>query len=346
MRLCLVLALSSLTTILTCVRSASAEKIALVYDAVPGCPDRSRFADDLHDRTRTFEETSDPGTRSFRVVLRRTSATLTIDERDGSSSTRTITAATCEAAARALVLVAAQTIDPSPNTSTDLATSAEPSTKPEVAAPSPVDVRSKPNVASPLRVDSRAQDLPKPVDGTTDSKAEHAIGFGIGGGVAGFAAPAAIPVGRAFVEWRWERRGPFVPSIRVSGSLSAPGEVASGATRSTFTWTTGRLDLCPVRAGRVHGPFVLDACAIGEAGRIAVDGTGADRLHQPRRPWAAAGALARGGWRLTQAFSLEIEGGAEAPLLREDFVYPSTGTVYRAPRVIALAGVWLAIRLP
>ena len=77
-----------------------------------------------------------------------------------------------------------------------------------------------------------------------------------------------------------------------------------------------------------------------------MEGSTSEVLHQPSRPWVAAGALVRGALQVTNGLSLELELGAEAPLIRETFVYRPSGPIYRAPAVVMMGGAGLAVRIP
>lgn len=167
-------------------------------------------------------------------------------------------------------------------------------------------------------------------------------GIGGGGEISGLAG--AVFGIRAFVDAEIGD-GIVAPAFRLAGarSLFVEREASVGAAR--LAWTTGALDMCPVRV-----PFgtrvALRPCIEASAGLLEAEGSGVQSAQDRARPWAAAGAHLRLVWAPARSFALELEGGASAPLVRETFFFQPDVDVYKAPPIAGFGRVGASVRFP
>jgi hypothetical protein len=132
-------------------------------------------------------------------------------------------------------------------------------------------------------------------------------------------------------------------SLRL-GWLYLPNDFLLPGTDVIDRWYAFTLTACP-GWGLRHGALDVQACARGIGGWITATGV----VTNPRsasRSWFSGGALLRGSADLGAGFSLELEGGVDAPLFHRQF-YTTTPleTAAETPPVSLLVGIGISRRL-
>ncbi len=124
--------------------------------------------------------------------------------------------------------------------------------------------------------------------------------------------------------------------LGIARTQEQPTMVAVGA--SEFRWTVGRVELRPIVFAR--GPFELAPSFGVEVGALTARGTQVASPAGGSRPWVAPSVAALVGLRVNR-FTLELEGGLAAPLVRDRFFIAPGTTVHQVP--VITGGVSLAL---
>lgn len=291
------------------------------YEAPPECPDVTEFNARLAARSAGHE-----GTRadvSALVVRIRSSGhgsqaqgELSVRYADGSEATRVVGGDTCDSVVDALALMSAMSL-------TAVAGPAAPPK--EVPAPPGVD------------------DLRR--DGPIDGRPGLHLSAGGGGGATFAMAPVAAPEALVFLEGSLQNGTVWSPSLRAGFEYAASGatNVPGGAMK--VTRSLGELDVCPLAWS--PGAFRLSPCVHLEGGVLEASGLSVMPENTARRPWFAAGALARSRYVVSSRIFVELTGGVVAPFVRDRFYFePTESTVFRAPAVSGFVsgGIGVTIR--
>ena len=168
--------------------------------------------------------------------------------------------------------------------------------------------------------------------------------FFVGGDfvVATGVAPDALLAGSPYVGWRANRAGWVDPSVRLaflratSGTLDVVGEGSAN-----FTWTVGRLDVCPLASPRWAAR--ARACVRAEAGALEGRGFGISGAADRLRAWLAAGPILRLEWALPWPLFIDGEVGVLLRAIDDRFVFQPQVLIDRVPLVGATAGIGLGI---
>ncbi|HVY37334.1 MAG TPA: hypothetical protein VHM31_05345 [Polyangia bacterium] len=207
---------------------------------------------------------------------------------------RTIESPSCQAAAEAVALIIALSIDPDARAAGPRAPAAAP---PQMGPPS----ASKPrplHVLVGVHAQARAGTLPE-----TD------VGAGLGVGLAG-------------LRWRAELRWTY--GLR----RDQPALLPSGAA-GRFNLDAGSLTGC-VDLGR--GKLAFGPCGTAEAGRVSATGSGATAGFSKNAPWLALGGGVFASLAVSEHLRTSVEVDALAPLYRPDYVFDEIpGVVFKAP---------------
>jgi hypothetical protein len=307
------------------------ETVRVVYAADRACPGRDGFVRELEARSRRVRAASaGESARTFYVELisdpsgHGATGSLTIEERGRPAAHRVLRGADCTEAARALSFIAALAVDP--------AASPPPDSEAE-------ERERAPRRAPPLAVRAGrggATNAPR----SLQSAPRAVWSAGAGAEAWGLAVPSAAAGLRAFWDVRFARAQPFSPSVRLSIARTLESTVEVESSRSAFTWTLSRIELCPVRWGST---VALGACAALDAGIVHARAAWADQHAGRSRPWLAAGLGLRGSWRFLPWLGVEAEAGLVVPWIREDFVYRPSPNAYRAPQVVPFGGLSMVI---
>jgi len=136
---------------------------------------------------------------------------------------------------------------------------------------------------------------------------------------------------------------PFRPGVGLVGLDVRAGieranrdNVAGTTGHADFTLTVGVLEVCPLRLAALEFSFL--PCARLEAGEL--DGAGIDILptREARRGWLSGALLGRAGWTPLRPISIELEGGAQAPFIRDHFLFLPEQPYYTPPAVSGIVG--------
>jgi hypothetical protein len=223
------------------------------------------------------------------------SADLTT-QRAGRIGRRSLESPSCQAAADAVALIIALSIDPDAAAASAQASVAAPSRAPEA----PVGRDERLQILASVSSQGRVGTLPG-----TD------VGVGLGIGLAGARW-------RAELRWTYGLRGDQVASL------------PSGAA-GRFNLTTGSLTGCVdvLRFNLAFGP-----CAVAEAGRVSATGYGATAGFSRHAPWLALGGGVFLSLVVSKHLRTSVEVDALASLYRPDYVFEEIpGVVFKAPAV-------------
>jgi hypothetical protein len=300
------------------------EPIRLSYRAPEGCPDEASFVARIRERTKRarLAWTGEPA-RTFTVIVEAgppPSGRVAIQAGGESQGMRRVQADTCSDVSDALALVIALAIDPRATLAaapSAAAASAAPSTPPsKVSAPAPV---------------------------TNPAGEASAVFAGADVTVATGIAPRVLFGGSPYVGWRSAGATIWQPSLRLAFVRVGSGPLDVQGGKAEFTWTVGRLDVCPIVWPR--GTVRLTECVRVEAGTL--EGARADVTSPPSHPdpWLSAGLLVRAEWSpLVWAF-IDAEVGGLLRVTQDWFWFDSANTPFHeVPLVGVTAGVGLGVR--
>jgi hypothetical protein len=314
------------------------QAIRLEYRSSEGCPDRASFLGRVRARTTSAQlAPSDGGTsevRSFDVQVTAghpASGRMFVGAASRPEGTRMVLAETCEEVADALALVVSLAIDPRGS--------------PPPAAPlSPLDGGAPPLQAT-LPPPSASLSVTPSVDpnrtaaqGSTEesrprtltTRSSHGVLFGgLDAALDVGVSPVALVGVSAYVGWQSKGGGLFSPSLRLAIDRALSGTISGPAGAAAFTWTVGRLDVCPV-ARKFHS-LRLSACARMEGGTLEVAGSNIVAPQTKTRLWLSTGALTRGEWSFLQPLFLNVEAGASVRATNDRFLFLPDTTVYQVP---------------
>lgn len=259
---------------------------------------------------------------------------------------RTIAADTCTEVIDGLALVTVLIVDPSALTVSAASPAAASATPPSApaAVPPPVTAPSPPSSSVTPAVAPTTSPHPIVDSGPAPTSAGGATsGLRVGGGLGvGLMSTGVHPVFRPSIMLELARER--VGSLRLSGALSEPMTTGDGSrTTASFRWTTARLDGCAFGFG---DDVVVRPCLGFELGTVRANGAGVESARAETRSWMAAHLLARAELRLGSAFLLDLEAGAAAPIVRDEFVIEPDHRLYRPPAVLPSARLSLSVFFP
>lgn len=212
---------------------------------------------------------------------------------------RRLESPSCQAAADAVALIIALSIDPEAAAAGGQAAAAPPQVLPApVRKPRPL------HILAGVHAQGRIGTLPG-----TD------VGAGLGVGLAG-------------VRWHAELRWTY--GLRRDQAAMLPSGAAG-----RFNLDAGSLTGC-VDLGR--GKLALGPCGTAEAGRVSATGYGATAGFSKDAPWLALGGGVFASLMLSDHLRTSLEVDALAPLYRPDYVFDEIpGVVFKAPPLGARA---------
>jgi len=299
---------------------AAATSVRLVVHAEPGCPSATEVRREVASRleSTTLAEPSQPAV-TIELTLGTTdsgaTASLGLLERDGRLFTRTVEGASCEEVAKAIALITAMAIDARAREEQ----SAESLPKEPVLLPSPPEV----SVSSPM-VRQQLVQLAGEVRPRPRSWLSTGLGLGLDdryGGRVGLSESM-------FVGWRHTTG----LSLRL-GASHARGLAGEEPRRAEFSAWSFRLDGGSVVPLTERLSFLP---ALGTTlGRFEAVGVASEVVPEVRERsllWFGLSALGRLGLRAATWLEFELEGAAEFPLNRGDFVFEQPRSpVFRTP---------------
>jgi hypothetical protein len=307
-------------------QSAAPIVVALDYSAPAGCPAASSFREQVLARTPrvSFAEPSAAGSLRWRVEIAETSGgsrgTLRVVERQPSTLEREVHASSCEQVVDALALVAALSVDPEASL-----TARE---KPQGAA-APVTTPTTPSPPA-------APTQPPALDSPHATKLSLGLMLTVGSGL----APGLVWAPRPSAGLSFRSRHGYTWGLAVSVT-QARGHATVDEGQAEFTWSLGRLEVFPVRAGR--GNWRFEPAAFVEAGQVRARGVAVLPSAEVRRPALSAGGLGRLSYLAFDLLWFGLEGGAAASLVRDRFYLFETATVFRVPAVAGFLGAGVGL---
>lgn len=338
------------------------EPLEIAYEAPEGCPSASAFFREITART-TRARAAQPGERArvMHVVVTKRgddhAGRLWIDDASVSSSSRSVAGKTCGEVVGALALIGALAVDPRASTAPIAAASGADPTRREPAAPAvaAAEKATQPGDPAPGPEEPRARerDVAAPSSARSPSSSSSPspsrslrgrLEVGVQAEVATYAG--AVPSGRIFGDVSiGPREGLFAPAFRLSFARSLAVDEAASIGGATLRFTTGGLDVCPVRVV-IAVPLAFRPCAGGSAGVLEASGTGVAGSVDRSRPWVAVSALGRLVWEPLSWLDVDLEVGGIAPLYRESFFFAPSVPVYEAPPVAFLTRAGVGVRFP
>ena len=125
-----------------------------------------------------------------------------------------------------------------------------------------------------------------------------------------------------FLDGSHESSSAWSPSYRISVAHTFARTIGYDAGSASYAWTTGALDVCPMRVPIVTTVALVPCMQLG-GGIVRASGVSGASPKSATRPWGTVGALARLQWRLGY-LNLEAQAGVALAVLREDFGFGGT----------------------
>jgi hypothetical protein len=323
-------------------------RFELYYEPVAGCPSYqdarvaiTRRAPSAATAPRIglgFEFQPSEGGRDGRLVIR---------EAGRRPRERQIHAKNCAELIDAMALIAAIALERSPRAQADPA--------PGEAVASYPTVSGRQSATQTRAVTPAAPPAPGAATGQAPRRSEPAAthkpgslhpGLGVGVRYNSAVAPNGILAEAGFAELGWGHTGIVGLDLRGELSYGRSPTTSTEQGDARFTWTSGRLLVCPISASPAE-LLELGLCATGELGTVAVSVSGTATGPRPARVvWSSLGGSVRAAL-VWDPLRLEGEGGIEVPLLRDSFYFaPKTPQteVHRIPAVGLGAGASLGVR--
>ncbi len=341
-------------TLLACVTSAArvavaqddVEAFGVDYRAPSACPGPDAFFREVRGRTARARAARSGETARVLVVRieargERFAGSLSIDDAGARSTPREVEGATCAEVVGALGLVAALAVDPHASVAPrPVPSTAPPDEAPVSAPPEKRAPETPPRATPPPAPSAPAPSRPPPPERTANGTPRFAVGLQ----AEVSAVAGAVGSGRLFGELV-VGRGTFSPSIRIAIARSLEVDRPARIGVAKMRWTTGGVDLCPLRVTLTTGVDALPCVGLA-AGVLDAEGGAVGAPQSRSRPWVAGDAHARLVWAPLRAFAVEIEGGAIAPFFRESFFFEPDIPVYEAPPIAAFGRIGASVRFP
>ncbi|XYH94246.1 hypothetical protein ACMHYB_41390 [Sorangium sp. So ce1128] len=349
------------------------EPIRVRLEAHAGCPSEMSFVEQVRARTPKVRTAArGERARTFTIAVVRDGALsrgrLTIEERDGSSSSRAVSGRTCDEVVSAMALVTALAIDPeqayrAPEPVAPTPIAELPGAPPTVigarltiAHDDPAGGALDPRRPAPYVAPASTWDmlpmplpvlLPSPAGADSVATPAHAWRFTLGlhGSALGAASPELLPGISVFFD-AWHPTGElFSPSLRLSLSWAEGGALETDAGIARFRLAEGNLDLCPLHLALQAGAGVTP-CAALEAGALHAEGEGKISSEAHDRPWVALRLLGRAHLEVDGRFRVELQGGVTFPLVRDTFIFAPAIPVHDVPAVGGFFGAGAGVSFP
>ena len=287
------------------------EPIRVHYAAHAGCPDGESFVAQLLARTpRARPAADDELARTFvvRISAQGTGSrgVLTLSGAESDEAAREVSARRCGDVVSALALIAALIVDP------------DASTSPLAPPPAPAAHDEPPNAVTASPGPDRGVATFAGAAARRDIE-QILLSGALGAELMGAVAPHPVLLPRVSLELSWQRKSLVAPSVRLSFGRGETDVGVGNVGRAKFVWVSGRLELCPIGISPVKKSMIRP-CAAFEGGALTAGGVDIPEPREETRPLLAAAALARASFSVAGPVELELYGGIEAPLVRDEYV--------------------------
>jgi hypothetical protein len=340
-----ILGFAALTLLLTNTAPARAETGGVVidtYETASGCPTEEAFREEVERRAR--RPASENAMLRARVRVERTRrgivGTIALTDAGGSRSTRKVSATGCQEVISTLALIAALAVEES---SREVDRPSD--------APSPEASSTPVTLVTPARMQSEREATPISRDRGAQAGRAHALRLGAHAAAQSGVMPNVVMTVPVFVEVGLEEaRMPsgigasFEPAVRAAGVFGGTDRTVVGAAVAELQWTSGLLDLCPLR---VRASIVsLSPCARVEIGVLAAQGQRIVPARSDRRMWTAMAVPIRVRIEPWPHVFFELEGAARTPFVRDRYVFRPDVEVFEVPALgfTAAAGAGIHFR--
>jgi hypothetical protein len=296
-------------------------QVRVDYEAPVGCPDRTDVLSLVRARRPDVTVTDDASEPRRLAIAVRTAESGYEGEVASYQGTqrlllRRVDAASCKEVADALAFIAAVAAD----------------APPPDEAPAPARAEDR-DAAKPTSSPASLAPTTSRWSGSASAAGEIAS-IGAEDPLLGFRAAFAV----ARVD-----PGVLTPSFRVSIAQTLEATVAREEGAAHFRWTTGRLEVCPLRWSPVSG-WRIRPCAGLETGFVVAQGDLQGEAHRRLRPWFAVAGAVSVSWEFAAPVSLELDLGAVVPLQRDEFFFQSNTVVYVPPVVEPKGSAGVSLR--
>ena len=343
--------------------AAPREAIRWTYDAPAGCADEATFAQKLLAKTdRAYRAAGDEPATVFDITISIAgtgfAGRIDMTDKQGARSTRKIEGPSCNEVMDAVALVCAVVVDPTagmtskpPQPTQPAETQPQPEppqpeppapTQPAPTQPAPTQpAPTQPAPTQPAPTAPAAPAIAAPPPPPTDDGWDFRLG--LQGVVTGLLTSDALFGGQLFVELSQRPAHRVAFDIRLSAQLSSAGEVVVRDGGGSFSFYTGRAELCPLRA-LASDELRLPLCLLGELGAVDAEGRDVEAPRQALRGWFSPGIAARFQWLLHESVMLELEGSSAFPVTRHSYRFEPDSPLYTIPIVFVRGGAGLAAR--
>jgi len=319
--------------------SGPSTPIEVSYTAYRTCPSYEQFIANVRRYTKKWRlAEGEAAAQRFRVVVEPagadvTSGRLEITETGKPRSVREIAGPDCEAVARALAIALAVVIDPEADLSGG---AAEPEAERAPSEPPVERSEEPPRPAAPREHRAVPPSRPPPAR-ATEVRIRLEASFGLTSAV----VVGVVPVLGANVELEpFARRRAIEsslprwlsPSLVLGVRQSLSKELERSTMTSTFVWSAGTLQLCPVRWAAFER-MELAPCFELNAGMLRASARGSNDAGSSTKPWFDLGGTARVTWRLDGGWFVGGTFSVIAPVTRYRFELATEASVSQAPPV-------------
>jgi hypothetical protein len=312
--------------------------LSLVYDAPASCAPQAEFEGLLRGRLGA-RAPADLAGRTLRVQITpidgQFSGRLSLVERDGRFTTKTLSGRDCGELVDALSLVAALAVQ------SDDAIAADHESPPlQVPASAPTaDERRTQAPATVTEPHAEGQ----PPRGAPRTAGRSRFGVELGGLVAGGPAPAPILSGIVGLDWALDTASLLSPAAGVGFAVGAAPEVTTEGGTATFAWWVARVEACALRVDVGH-VLRFRGCLLGDWGTISARGSHTFSPASSSRTWFSVGAASNLEFPLGARFAIHLVAGIEAPLRRDRYAF-GTHDFFDVPFLVVTGSAAVAVYL-
>jgi hypothetical protein len=309
--------------------------VEVLFDGPEGCSGANAFFTSLRSRTDHVRQAdaAEPRT-TLQVRLSREHGHVvgelrTIDS-SGETDTRRVQGATCDDVVQALSLTAALALAPTDVLSVPAAVPRTDAAAIGVPAKAVLTAEKQPAPAEVVPAQTPSAPVPRPVPSIE-------LGAGLLG-LAVLSGSFSPGIGLA-VRKTLGRDGAFRPTLGLALAY-ARNDVWQSPQGAQVALVGMAATMCPLRW--TASILKVQPCALGLAGRMTATGRQVTHVSTVDRFWLSAGLTVRMAAFLGRGFSLELEGGITAPLLkRRFFATVPSHVVAETPVISPLVGLGL-----